>query len=129
MARNPHFLDPVKKKKGVRMPLLNPDGSFSDDFIMVRWAWCDEMRAAKTRLKREMRQKFTEGVMSDEDSQAIVDEGIVIEVAGWGGPSFKHKATKKAVREFFQERPDVAELVDKVSGNTELFFSDKEDSS
>ncbi len=118
MPQSDYYLDKEKKKSGVRMPLFAPDGSLSQDFIMVKWAWCDEIRAVQNDLKREMRQKFANDEKADPDA-AILD-GIVAMVAGW---SFKEKATPTRVRAFLNERPDIAERIDILSANTKLFFT------
>ncbi len=122
MPQSDYYLDKEKRKKGIRMVLLSPSGAISEDYIMVRWAWSDEVRAAMDVLQRDMREKFADD--KDPDNEAIVLEGIVAMVAGWGGPSFDKKATKANVREFLKQRPDIAERIDKLSANTKLFFTD-----
>ena len=118
-SMNDHCLDSGKLKKGVKLPLFNMDGGISDDFIMVRWAWTDEVRAAMDELKRDMRQRFADE--KDPDSDGLVLDGIVAQVAGW---SFKEKATKTNVRKFLKSRPDIAERIDILSANTKVFFTD-----
>ena len=117
-SMNDHCLDSSKVKKGVKLPLFNRDGGISKDFILVRWAWTDEVRAVMDQLKRDMRQKFADDEKPDD---GLILEGIVAQVVGW---SFKEKATKANVRKFLKSRPDIAERVDILSANTKLFFTD-----
>jgi len=126
MAYQDHILDPVKKKKGVKMPLFGLDGAISSDFIMVRWAYSDEVRAVAAKMTRELK-PGPDGEAAEEGlAETLILEGIVQQVAGW---SFKKKCTTKAIYEFLKERPDIADRIDITSGNTKLFFSSKGENS
>jgi hypothetical protein len=127
MPQSDYYLDKEKRKNGVRMPLFKPDGGISEDYIMVRWAWSDEVRAVMDQLKKDMRVKFADD--GDPDADALILDGIVSQVASWGGPSFDKKATKSNVRAFLKERPDIADRIDTLSANTKLFFTDSGKSS
>ena len=123
-SMNDHCLDAGKVKKGVKLPLFNPDGGISEDFIMVRWGWSDEVRAVTDQIKRDMRQKYADEKVIDSTNELL--DGIVAQVAGW---SFKEKATKTNVRKFLSGRRDIAERIDILSANTKLFFTDSGESS
>lgn len=126
MPQSDLYLDKDKKAKGIKMPLLD-GGRFTDDYIMVYWSHTDSVRAAIDKLKRDMREQFAGD--GDPDQESIILDGQVALVAGWGGPTFDKKATKKNVRELLLERPDIAERIDTLSAKTKLFFSDKGSSS
>ena len=118
MAIEDYYLDADKRKNGVKLPLFNPDGGVSDDYIMVRWAWSDEVRAVMDKLKLAVMDKFASDGAHNAD--AAVLDAIVAQVAGW---SFKKKATKAAIRAFLKQRPDIAERIDVLSSNTKAFFT------
>jgi hypothetical protein len=122
MPQSDYYLDKEKRKNGIKMSLFNTDGSESKDFIMVRWSWSDETRAVMDKLKKDMREQFADD--QTPDTAEFIRLGIAAEVAGWGGPSFDKKATNGNVIEFLTERPDIAERIDILAGNTKLFFTD-----
>ena len=127
MPQSDYYLDKEKRKTGIKMPLFNLDGGISEDYIMVRWSWEDEVRVALDGLKKEMREKFADD--ADPDAAELIRQGIAAQVVSWGGPSFNKKATNGNVLEFLKERPDIAERIDILAGNTKLFFTDSGESS
>ena len=124
MNKEDYYLDSDKRSEGVKLPLVDREGDLSGDFIMVRWAWSDDVRNVMDNLKRDMRKKYASE--TDIDADDYILEGIIAQVAGW---SFDDKCAEKDVREFLIERPDIAERIDTVSANTKLFFMDSGKSS
>ena len=134
-----HLPDPDKVEKGVRMPLFDLDGGISDDFIMVRWAWDNHVRAALDNLKREGQKRITQ-ILPEMNKKAkleaeaqneavekeLIVEGRVSQVVSW---SFSEKPTKPNVIAFLQSRPDIAERIDTISATNKLFFTDSGKSS
>lgn len=125
--------DADKVKSGVRLPLFNADGGISKDYIMVRWAWDDSVRAAMDALRRNAEKQIVQikpgmdakakkeaEAKNEQTMSALVLEGIVSQVAGW---SFEEKPTKANVLEFLKARPDLAERIDTASANNKLFFT------
>jgi len=119
---NDHCLDDDKLKHGVKLPLFDRDGGISEDYVMVRWAWDDKVRAAMDVLRRDMRKAHGK----DDNTEELTREGIASQVAGW---SFSEKPTKANIRKFLKSRPDVAERIDVLSANTKVFFTDSGESS
>jgi hypothetical protein len=128
-----HLPDAKKVKDGIKMPLLNPDGSDSGDYLMVRWVWDDAVRAALDNLKREGHKRLvpipptmTGKARKDAEaknktiSEELIMEGFVAQVAGW---SFDEKPTKANLVDFLKARPDVADRVDTVASTSKYFFS------
>ncbi len=126
------LLDANKLKEGVRVPLRNKDGGISNDYIMVRWEWGDEVRASIDKLKRILADKFTQvkpGLDAKKRKQILAknktfaDESVlncrVALVASW---SFTQKPTKANVLKFLKLRPDIGERIDIAAANTKLFF-------
>lgn len=121
------YLDPDLRKTGVKLPLLRYGGK-ADDYLVVRWAWHDDTVKALDEIKRDMREKFSDG--KDPDTAARILEGQVALVAGWGGPTFKgDNFSKVKCRKLLKERPDIADAVDTLSANTNRFFPDSGKSS
>ena len=134
-----HLLDSDKLKSGVKMPLFNRDGGISKDYIMVRWTWADEVRAALDNLKRDGMKRIVQitPTMNVKDKKAaqkknrqiesdLVLDGIASQVAGW---SFDEKPTKANVKAFLKSRPDQADRIDTLAANTKVFFTDSGESS
>ncbi len=119
-----HCLDDKKLKQGVKLPLFDKDGGISDDYIMVRWAWDDKVRAVMDDLKRDLHIKYNADAKADA-SDMILD-AITAQVAGW---SFSEKATKSNVRKFLKARPDIADKIDTLSAQTKRFFTNSGKSS
>lgn len=131
--------DPDKVNNGVKMPLLNRDGGISEDYIMVRWLWSDEVRAALDNLERQgqkeitritedmtAKQKKAAQESNDEVSARLILEGRVAQVAGW---SFDEKPTATNIKAYLKSRPDVAKRVDVIADTNKLFFTDSGKSS
>jgi len=122
-SMNDYCLDEGKLKSGVKLSLFNRDGSLSDDYVMVRWAWDDKVKAAMDTLRRDMLK--AKGSKEDK-TEELTREGIISQVVSW---SFTEKPTKTNIRKFLKSRPDVAERIDELSANTKVFFTDSGKSS
>lgn len=134
-----HCLDESKVAAGVKLPLYAQDGSLSDDFVLVRWGWDDVVRASIDNSMQTMTAMIvpiTAGMEKGARAEAEASnaklqaqatlEARVAEVAGW---SFAEKATPANIKAFLKARPDVAERIDKLSGNTKVFFTNSDKSS
>ena len=134
-----HCLDEGKVKSGVKLPLFNRDGSLSDDYIMVRWSWSDNVRAVMDDMRRDLFDRLVNvtAEMTDKQKREATQENERIttmavldtrcaQVAGW---SFSEKPTKANVTNFLKSRPDTAERIDVLSAKTKRFFTDSGESS
>ena len=134
-SMNDHMLDNDKLEKGVKMPLFNRDGGISDDYIMVRWAWTDEVRATLNTMQGTLSEKLLKvapsmGMNAKETHEAerkaaaltaesVLDTQCVL-ISSW---SFSEKPTKSNVKKFLKSRPDIAERIDRASARTKSFFT------
>ena len=133
-SMNDHCLDAEKLKKGVRLPLFKPDGGISDDYIMVRWAWDDKVRAVMDDMERDLTQKVmaasptlemnakqkraAEKKVKELSAESVLETQCSL-VLGW---SFSENCTKANVRKLLKSRPDIANRIDVASAKTNLFF-------
>ena len=126
--------DSDKTSKGVKLVLFDRSGKVSNDYVLVRWAYDDTVKAAKDNLSREISKSLVHirpdtkpadakaiEAKNKEITDTLVREAQIAQVAGW---SFAEKATKANVRSFLKSRPDVADRIDIVSADTKLFFTD-----
>jgi hypothetical protein len=134
-----YTLDVEKTNKGVKLPLFDREGNMSEDYIMVRWVFDDEVRAALADIERkghklivpvtsDMSEADKKDAMEKNDAHRdiLVADGMVSQVAGW---SFSEKPTKANVKEFLKTRPDIAQRIDTVASSTNLFFGNSDESS
>ena len=140
-SMNDHLLDDDKLKHGVKVPLFNRDGGISKDFIMVRWAYDDKVRAAMDNMERELTKNITalapdisataKQKRESEKEVAALTAKSVLEtrcslVISW---SFSEKCTKANVHKLLKSRPDIAERVDIAAAKTKRFFGNSGKSS
>jgi hypothetical protein len=134
-----YALDSEKTNKGVKLPLIGPDGKLSDDYLMIRWVYDDKVRAALSDLERkavklivpvtsEMTKKEREQAELDNEKvkNELIASGMVSQVASW---SFEEKSSPENIKEFLSTRPDVSKRIDNVASSTNLFFGNSEKSS
>jgi hypothetical protein len=125
-----YTLDREKVTTGVRLPLFDLEGNMTDDYLMVRWSWTDEVRSKLDQLQREMQEAIIAERSGTEMAKAevpatreLIRKGIAVQVASWHGPTFDNvPCTEQNVIEFLRLRPDIADRIDLVSSNTRLFF-------
>lgn len=133
-SMNDYLLDDDKLENGVKMPLFNRDGGISDDFIMVRWAHDDKVRAALDNMQRDLTKKLTaitpelgasakqrreaEKKTTAMTAESVLDTQCTL-VVSW---SFSEKCIKANIRKFLKSRPDIAERIDIAAAKTKLFF-------
>lgn len=119
--RKEDFYTKPNADKGVKMPLMQADGSPSEHWLMVRGIDSDAFRKTKFEGARAMRDLPASA--SDWDRAEARDESVmnslVALVAGW---SFEEPCTPEAVREFLSNAPLIADAVDSVAADRSRFF-------
>lgn len=122
--------------KGVKLHLAEPDGSAGDQFVLVRWRYSDEVRAALDELQRQGRKRIkpvnnslpkaqikeTEKHNAQVEQELILD-GLVSLVAGW---SFDEKPTQANIKAFLKARPDLVQRIEDRSMQDQFFFTNAE---
>ncbi|MBD9671561.1 hypothetical protein IB275_13340 [Pseudomonas sp. PDM21] len=119
--RKEDFYTKPNADKGVKMQLMQADGSPSEHWLMVRGIDSDAFRKVKFEGSRTMRDLPASA--SDWDRAAARDQAVmdslVSLVAGW---SFEEDCTPEAVREFLTNAPIVADAVDSAAADRSRFF-------
>jgi hypothetical protein len=110
-----------KANEGARLPLSLPDGTKTDDYLIVRGVDSDHFRDADAKAKREIVQA---AAIKDEAAKAerlreIRTDVLVALVAGW---SLADAFTPENVRALLSEAPQIADAVDTFAARRALFF-------
>lgn len=121
-----------KANEGRKLPLYAPDGSPTDEWLLVRHAWSDAFRDAEDAGLREHREAVMAlGESPDPAAMKAIERRVRIKmlaavVAGW---SFDAECTPEAVAEFLQRAPQIADKIDDFAGDAKLFFANESRSS
>lgn len=131
--------DDALTSKGVKLYLADPNGSPGKQFVLVRWRYSDEVRAALDKLKREglKRVKPIKPDMTDAQKEKaekhnqdiekdLILNGLVSLVAGW---SFDEKPTVANIKQFLKSRPDLVDRIEARSMQDQFFFINAEKNS
>lgn len=134
-----YALDAEKSHNGVKLPLFDRNGELSGDYLMIRWVYDDDVRAALSDIERqgrkliipvtsEMTKKEREKAEANNEKvkSELIAKGMVSQVASW---SFEEEATPENIKEFLSSRPDLASRIDTIASSTNLFFGVSEESS
>lgn len=116
------FYTSQSAEDGVTIPLYKPDGSKSDHSIKIRGVDSEVFRIAETLAKRKA---VDIGRLTDENERAAAALNARIELAaslviGW---TFDEKCTHQNVVRFFQNAPQIVDMVDRIAGDRSLFFA------
>ena len=115
------FFTRSKANEGERMPLSLPDGTPTDEWLLIRGIDSDEFRAA---LDEHRRAVLANAAIEDEGERAEKNRlaGLNLHcdlVMDW---SFDAELTQDALQEFFTEAPHIAIEVDSFASNRKRFF-------
>jgi len=110
--------------EGVKMPLTLPDGTATDEFLMVCGADSHVFRAEQAKANRQLL-KLAKNQKMDPDKaehqrQAIQRGLVAVLVVDW---SFDEECSKGAVMRFFEASPQIQMEVDNFAGNRTHFFA------
>lgn len=116
------FFTREKANNGIKVPLFMPNGSMTDQWLLLRGVDSDEFRLADVQAKRDAVRLAAIPETKDRD-QAIYDLTIrltAVLVADW---SFDEECTLENVINFFKEAPQIAHAVDVTAGDRGYFFT------
>ena len=114
-----YMLDRDRLQEGIRLPLHDPQGQLTDDWIQVRSMHSKEFEA----VMEEAEEKLRKGSANQETLTLTAQVALV---AGW---SFDEKCNKSNIRKFLVSAPHIAKRIDRAAGNNALFFPDRGKSS
>lgn len=131
------FFTRDRANKGIEVPLYDPaTGKKTEEWLRVLGKDSDAYRAEKVasqerliELVRDIPASFAKD-SRDKEIDRKIDEArpdeerrlVASLVSGW---SFAEKCTRKAVIEFFENAPQVQDLVDEVASKRVLFFANE----
>lgn len=107
--------------EGKKVPLYLPDGTKTEEYIVVRSRWSDQVQEANRVAAEKIKQFHLEN--PDDDLGDAIENGkqdvLVASVAGW---SCEDEFTPEAVRELLIAAPQLASEIDKIGANDTRFF-------
>ncbi|WP_045158752.1 phage tail assembly chaperone [Stutzerimonas stutzeri] len=115
------FFTRAKANEGERMPLSLPDGTPTDEWLLIRGVDSDEFRLAMDEFRREL---LALAALKDEKDRADKTQAAQLKlnaalVSGW---SFEAEFSDAALLEFLREAPYVAAEVDRFASDRRRFF-------
>jgi len=115
------FFTRSEANDGKRMPLSLPDGTPTDEWLLIRGVDSDEFRAA---LDEHRRAVVENAAIDDAADRAEANRVSALKlhcalVAGW---SFDAELTQKALQELFTEAPHLAAEADSFASSRQRFF-------
>ena len=115
------FFTRAKANEGGRMPLSLPDGTPTDEWLLIRGVDSDEFRHALDAFRRDLLTYASikdEGEKSEKTEQARLRLNAAL-VIGW---SFDAEFSETALLEFLRESPYIAAEVDRFASDRRRFF-------
>ena len=116
-----------RSEDGIKVPLLLPDGEETEHFLMVRGADSAAFRKAQARAHRgalellklsKAKKPIDAGDLAMR--QAKVQRDLLSNlISGW---SFEEECTPETVSDFFEEAPQIEEMVNEIAGDRSQFF-------
>ena len=113
--------------QGRKVPLVWPDGSNSDHWIMIHSVDSDAFRESDSRLRRGLVDLID--MDPEEREKALHDnkvEAVASLVSGW---SFDLDFTPENLKKFLIEAPQIADMVDRVAANRAFFLTKSSENS
>lgn len=109
--------------EGVKMPLTLPDGTKTEEFLMLRGADSKYFQNAKARANREM-VKLAKNQKAEPEDKARREKEITCRLASalvcsW---SFDVECDETNIMKFFKDSPQVQEQADMFAGTRTNFF-------
>ena len=112
-----------KSNDGVKMPLTLPDGTATDEFIVVRGADSTLFRGAKAKCNRELLKNLKKIKDDPEKQEKVQTEAtrnlVAALVADW---SFPEECNAVNVAKFLADAPQVQEQIDMFADTRTNFF-------
>lgn len=110
--------------KGRKLPLLLPDGSPSEHYLIVGHVYADAFRAKSEQIEREFAEaKFGDDAMAAkkfmDDNRPVLLASLIY---GW---SFEKECTPENVAAFLKTAPQIMAKVDEYAGSTAFFFGNE----
>ncbi|MGI0119686.1 phage tail assembly chaperone [Zooshikella sp. RANM57] len=124
MASMQSFFTRQKANEGIKLPLSLPDGTPTDEYLMIRGIDSDHYQTAINEAKRAIFAKSSKDTSDYDPAEAELDV-LVSLVAGW---SFEEELTPENIKNFLKEAPQIAKQIDKLAGDRALFFGKKQSS-
>ena len=124
MASMSDFFTREKANEGKKVFLTLPDGTETEEYLIIRGVDSDYYVAAFQEVKRRL------SLNTDKDNPEYTPKDAEIDilaslVAGW---SFKEDYTTENIAKFLREAPQIALKIDDIAGNRSLFFGKKQSS-
>lgn len=115
------FYTRAKASEGERLPLSLPDGTPTDEWLLIRGVDSDEFRAA---LDEHRRAILANAAIEDETEKVEKNRlaGVKLHCALIMGWSFDIECTADALEEFLREAPHLATEVDNFASDRRRFF-------
>ncbi|WGK60507.1 hypothetical protein QAO71_10420 [Halopseudomonas sp. SMJS2] len=115
------FFTRSKANEGEKLPLSLPDGTPTDEWLLIRGVDSDEFQAA---LDAHRRTILANAAIEDEAERAEKNRqaGLKLHAALIMGWSFEAELTPEALEEFLREAPHLAVEVDHFASNRQRFF-------
>lgn len=115
------FFTRAKANEGERMPLSLPDGTPTDEWLLIRGVDSDQFRVALDDFRREL---LVLASVKDEKERAEKTEAARLKlnaalVIGW---SFDAEFSEAALLEFLRESPYITAEVDRFASDRRRFF-------
>jgi len=115
------FFTRAKANEGERMPLSLPDGTPTDEWLLIRGVDSDQFRVALDDFRRELLaiaslKDETEKADRAEVARLALNAALII---GW---SFDAEFSDVALMEFLRESPYIAAEVDRFASDRRRFF-------
>lgn len=122
------FFTRSKANEGEKLPLSLPDGTPTDEWLLIRGVDSDEFRDA---LDEHRRTILANSAIKDEAERAELNRAAGLKlhcalVVGW---SFDAEFTDEALKEFFKEAPHLAIEVDNFASDRKRFFRKRSENS
>lgn len=114
------FYTRQKANEGVKLPLVFPDGSPSEEWVIIRHIQSDAFRET---LEEDSRRKLI--AMTAEDDEKLEEpithiDLLVSLISDW---SFESKLTDANKKQLLTEAPQIADYIDKFATDKKRFFA------
>lgn len=124
MASMKDFYTRDAGNRGTKVPLTLPDGTKSEDYLIVRSVDSDAFRDASADARRDVL-KAAQVDDIDERRKMAKESMLNLQVALVKDWSFDEECTPEAVREFLIGAPQIADALDQLCSKRELFLEKK----
>ena len=123
------FYTKPKSDAGIKLQLERPDGTPTDEFLIVRGIDSDAFQQKQIEVRSAILREMKEDE-SDEHFDAIQQRHkidlLASLVAGW---SFDKKCKLEDVKEFLTNAPHIADKIDSISADRVFFMQTESDAS